>query len=162
MLLNKYVFLIFLLFFSFSDEEGLDPEAPASSRIAAEMLIEPSRAFHYPGEEIRVRLINYMRQPVYIVRPSSNSSTWRLQKLEYGGWRNMDTRNERQRRSFGQMVVSFSPIEARGELVRYFPYENMRELGKEIRGTYRYTVTLTTREPGSSSVTIYSREFRIR
>lgn len=162
MLLNKYVFLIFLLFISFSDEERIDPEAHTSSHIAAEILIEPSRAFHYPGEGIRVRLINYMRQPVYIVRPSGISSTWRLQKLDYDGWRNMDTRNERQRRVGGVMAVSYSPIEAGGELVRYFPYENMRELGKEIRGTYRYTVTLTTREPGSSSVTIYSREFRIR
>ena len=151
--------VIFSILFTFQTEANHLNDEDSEIYIRVEMQILQNRTYQYAGDEILVRILNRSSRPVYIIEPSGISSTWRLQKMENGQWRTLNTTT---RRFGGTMAVRYSPIEPGQYRERAFPYHALEELGKEISGVYRYIADMTTREPHSDSFRIYSPEFEIR
>lgn len=127
--------------------------------LPVEFLLEPRRTYYYDNEEFGIRLVNHSRNPIYIMKPSSNTSSWKLQKLHNGNWKTVNTRI---RNTYGAQAVMYLRIEPYGSRYKQFPHENLRELGKEVAGTYRYTVVLTPEKDIGNSIRVTSEVFRVK
>lgn len=139
--------------------EYTKPSIRTEALLPGEFLFEPQRTYYYDNEEFGVRLVNNSRNPIYIMKPNSTTSSWKLQKLDDGNWKTVNTRI---RNTYGTQAVMYLRIEPYGSRYKQFPHENLRDLGKEVAGTYRYTVVLTPGKDIGNSIRVTSEVFRVK
>ncbi len=152
-----------LLFLQFGNLDDTQVEGGKLNQIdkllTVRFELEPRRMYYYDNEEFGIQLKNRSSHTIYIQRPSGNSTSWRLQKMENGRWINLDTTTQKR---YGIQVVMYSAVESGASRFKKFPHENLRELGKKIPGTYRYTVVVTPEKSSENWMRLYSEEFIVR
>ncbi|SMO67247.1 hypothetical protein [Gracilimonas mengyeensis] len=156
--------LIILMLFtgcSYIEYNGQWPPADYTSNkntYREQIFISPNARYFTTGERITAVYTNHTSDTVYVFKPDGSGDD-PLKRRTNDGWKAVKTKPE----SVAYIqVASYIPIKPGGTRKLIFPEARLREMGKKVTGTYRFSFTITSKKHDGKSTTVHSRAFTIR
>jgi hypothetical protein len=137
----------------------ISPNLNASSgqSLNIQIQLDPDQEIFTGEERITAFFRNNYGRTIYLVR-STGGPVRPLEKWDGEQWRRVNTTG---RRGTFTQAVSYNEIHPGRTYEMKFPRKRLEELGKEISGLYRFSVTITPDKNSDTRITIKSPEFHV-
>lgn len=157
--LHLFVLVLASFSFGFMNELNANESKPLCN---SEIQLVPSKDVYDVGEPVVARYHNPCINPVYLLKASGLSPIMVLQKWDGEKWQGVDLRSRRMIGITGTSASSHYELDFAQTYEVTFPTKRIIENSLEIRGIYRYSMSVKNAPSQTESMFVTSPVFEIR